>query len=86
MKVAAARTSGRGRSRSPSKHVPFQDQRQGEELSDDRKSDENQVSGACFIHTDIVSYVQASNDGTKVSSGTEDALKGEYYSSTFTHL
>ena len=37
MKVAAARTGGRGRSRSPSKHVRFQDQRQGEELNDDRK-------------------------------------------------
>ena len=61
MKVAAARTGGRGRSRSPSKHVRFQDQRQGEELSDDRKSDDNQVCGACFIHTDTVSYVQASN-------------------------
>ena len=46
MKVAAARTCGRGRSQSPSKHVRFQDQRQGEELSDDRKSDENQVCGA----------------------------------------
>ena len=75
MKVAAARKCGRGRSRSPSKHVCFQDQRQGEELSDDSKSDDNQVCGACFIHTDTVSYVQASNDGTKVSPGTEDALK-----------
>ena len=40
MKVAAARTGGRGRTRSPS------------------------VCGACFIHTDTVSYVQASNDST----------------------
>ena len=71
MKVAAARTGGRGRSQSSSKHVRFQDQR----LSDDRKSDENQVCGACFIHTDTVSYVQASNDSTKVSPGTEYALK-----------
>ena len=49
MKVAAARTGGRGRSRSPSKHV--QDQRQGVEMNDDRKSDENQVCGTCIIHT-----------------------------------
>ena len=75
MKVAAARTGGRGISRSPSKHVGFQDQRQGEELSDDRKSYENQVCGACFIHTDTVSYAHASNDDTKVSPGTEDPLK-----------
>ena len=75
MKVAAARIGGRGRSQSLSKHGRFQDQRQGQELSDDRKSDENQVCGACFIHTDTVSYVQASNDNTKVSPGTEDALK-----------
>ena len=75
MKVAATRTYGRGRSRSPSKHVRFQDQRQGRELSDDGKSDDNQVCGACFIHTDTVSYVQASNDGTKVCPGMEDTLK-----------
>ena len=75
MKVAAARTGGGGRCRSPSKHVRFQDQRQGEKLSDDRKSDENQVCGACFNPTDTVTYVQASDDGTKVSPGTEDALK-----------
>ena len=75
MKVAAALTGGRGRSRSPSKHVRFQDQVQGQELSDDRKSDENQVCGTCFIHTDRGSYVKASNDGTKVSPGTEDAFK-----------
>ena len=75
MKVAATQTCGRGRSRSPSKHVRFQDQTQGQELSDDRKSDDNQVCGACFIHTDTVSYVQASNDGTKVSPGMEDTLK-----------
>ena len=55
MKVAAARTGGRGRSRFPSKHVHFQDQRQGEQLNNDRKSDDNQVCGACFIHTDTVS-------------------------------
>ena len=75
MKVAATRTYGRGRSRSPLKHVRFQDQRQGQELSDDGKSDDNQVCGACFIHTDTVSYVQASNDGTKVCPGMEDTLK-----------
>ena len=75
MKIAATRTCGRGRSRSPSKHVHFQDQRQGQELSDDRKSDDNQVCGACFIHTDTVSYVLASSDGTKVSPGMEDTLK-----------
>ena len=75
MKVTAARTCGRDRSRSPSKHVRFQDQRQGQEVSDDRKSDVNHVCGACFIHTDTVGYVQASNDDTKVSRGTEDALK-----------
>ena len=39
-------------------------------MSDDRKSDENQVCGACCSHTDA-----ASNDDTKVSPGTEDALK-----------
>ena len=75
MKVAATRTYGRGRSRSPSKHVRFQDQRQGQELSDNEKSDDNQVCGACFIHTDTVSYVQASNVGTKVCPGMEDTLK-----------
>ena len=75
MKVAATRTYGRGRSRSPSKHVRFQDQRQGQELSDNGKSDDNQVCGACFIHTDTVSYVQASNVGTKVCPGMEDTLK-----------
>ena len=75
MKVAAARTCSRGRCRSPSKHVRFQNQRQGQELSDDRKSDDNQICGACFIQTDTVSYVQASNVGTKVSPGTDDALK-----------
>ena len=57
MKVAATRTCGRGRSQSPLKHVRFQNQRQGQELSDEEKSDDNQVSGACFIHTDTVSYV-----------------------------
>ena len=53
----------------------FQDQRQGQELSDEGKSDDNQVCGACFIHTYTVSYVQASNDGTKVCPGMEDSLK-----------
>ena len=75
MKVAATRTYGRGRSRSPSEHVRFQDQRQGQELSDDGKSDDNQIYGACFIHTDTVNYVQASNDGTKICPGMENTLK-----------
>ena len=70
MKVAAVRTGGRGRNRFPSKHVRFQDQRHEEKLSDDRKLNENQVSGACFIHT--VSYVQASNE---VCPGTKEMLK-----------
>ena len=59
MKVSAARTGGRGRNRSPSKHVRFQDQKQGEELNNDRKSDGIQVCGACFIHTDTVMFKQA---------------------------
>ena len=45
--------------RSPSKHVRFQDQRQGQELNNDGKSDDNQVCGACFIHTDTVMSKQA---------------------------
>ena len=76
MKVAATRKCGRDRSRSPSKHLRSQDQRQGQELSDDGKSDDNQLCGACFIHTDTVSYVQTSNGGTKVCLGMEDTLKG----------
>ena len=84
MKVAAARTCGRGRSRSPSKHVRFQDQRQGQELSDDMKSDDNQVCGACFIYTDTVSYVQEMMALRSVQG--RRCIEGEHYSSTFTHL
>ena len=37
--------------------------------------DGNQVCGACLIRTDTVSFVQAGNETTKVSPGTEEILK-----------
>ena len=75
IKVAAVQPNDRSRSRSPTKRVRFQEKSQGEKSSDDKKSDGKQVCGACLIRTDTVSFVQAGNETTKVSPGTEEILK-----------
>ena len=75
IKVAAVQSNDRSRSRSPTKHLRFKEKSQGEKSNDDKKSDGNQICGACLIRTDTVSFVQAGNETTKVSPGTEEILK-----------
>ena len=75
IKVAAVQSNDRSRSRSPTKRLRFKEKSQGEKSNDDKKSDGNQVCGACLIRTDTVSFVQAGNETTKVSPVTEEILK-----------
>ena len=66
MRVAAAHTNNRGRSRSPQKQVRFQSYKQKAKYDlDEDKMGESQVCGACIIPNNTVSYVQAQVENTK---------------------
>ena len=69
MRVAAAHTNNRGRSRSPKKEIRFQSYKQEAKYDlDEDKMGESQVCSTCIIPNNTVSYVQAQGENTKTLS------------------